>query len=551
MDYLETNLAALARRQPDLARDLANAAPDPQAVLEPSRQGPPALRLGQVRLTSTVDPVREGLSLAKTAPPGPLACLGFGLGYHLEPLAGRDLVVWEPNPGLLRMALSARDLSALLPRLRLVVEADRLGDLRGRGMFLHRPSARLYPLEARGLARRLEDDAALGSPRPARPRVLVAPPIWGGSLPIAYWCAEALADLGCEVFTVPIDGMEPLHRLLRESKGDLDRLDRMQVPLVRFLGELTVLLAEEFQPHLVFAMAQAPLAAQAVEALNRLGAPTAFWFIENYRHMDYFRHLASAYSHFFHIQGAALEEELDRLGAKHHFLPVAAHPPIHRPLELSKADYARYYAPVGFMGHGYPNRRLVLARLAQKGLPLGIWGTAWPRKGPLAGLLRENGRRLDSQEVVKVYNACQVVLNLHSSPTADDGVARADFVNPRAFEVAACGGFQLVDRVAGLEKLFAPGRELAVFGSEDEMLEMARHYLANPEERARIAQAGRRRVLNEHTYYHRMERILSVCLGPADQAEPNDQARPSAAAKDEAAYAVLHSLARPEAVRLN
>lgn len=552
MNYLETNLTALAKSQPRLARDLANTAPNPNAVIETSRSDLPALRVGQVRLTSTVDPEREGQSLAQTAPPGPLACLGFGLGYHLEPLMGRDLVVWEPDAGLLRLALETRDLSALLSSIRLVVDPDQLGDLTGRSIFIHRPSSRLYPLEARGLARRLEEPTENATPRPDRPKVLVVPPVWGGSLPIAHWCSEALTQLGCEVFTVPIDGMEPLHRLLRRSNCDLKRLDQIQVPMVRFLGELTVLMAEEFQPDLVFAMAQAPLAVKAVEALNRLGAPTAFWFIENYRHMDYFRHMAAAYSHFFHIQGQALETELDRLGANHHFLPVAAHPPAHRPLDISKQDHERFYAPVGFMGHGYPNRQSVFSRLVPKGLPLGIWGTGWPKKGGWKLLVREDGRRLTSDEVIKVYNACDVVLNLHSSPTAGDGVAKADFVNPRTFEVAACGGFQLVDRVQGLEKLFAPGREMAVFNSEDELLEMARHYLANPEERARIAQAGRRRVLNEHTYYHRMERLLTICLGPARHAAEEAQAfSQDGAAMDQAARNLLQNLAPAAAAGLN
>ncbi len=550
MDFLEKNLAALAQRQPDLARALAEAPLPPEAAVEPSRKGPPALRLGKVRLTSTVDPVAEGLRLAQTAPPGPLVCLGFGLGYHLEPLMGRDLVVWEPNPGLLRLALAARDLGGLLASIHLVVDPDRLGDLSGRRLFLHRPSARLYPLEARGLARRLAEPAPGTRPRPARPRVLVVPPVWGGSLPITYWCAEALKELGCQVNLVPLDAVEPLHRLVRHSKLPEARREVVEIPMVRFLGELTVMAAEEFQPHLVLAMAQAPLAVQAVEALDRLGVPTAFWFIENYRHMDYFRHLAAAYTHFFHIQGPALEAELDRLGANHAFLPVAAHPPVHRPLELSKADLARFHAPVGFMGHGYPNRRVVLGRLVQRGLPLGLWGTAWPSQGPLGPLVREGGRRLETEEVIKVYNACPVVLNLHSSPTPDDGVARADFVNPRTFEVAACGGFQLVDRVAGLERLLAPGREVAVFASEDELLDMARHYLDHPEERARIARAGRRRVLNEHTYYHRMERMLTLCLGPADQDEAL-ASDPAPAGPDQAAYAMLQRLSPQPAAGLN
>jgi spore maturation protein CgeB len=99
MNFLEANLIALAKNQPELAKELSNTAAHPEAVLEDSRRGQPALRVGNIRLCSTVDPEREGLSYAQTAPPGPLVCLGFGLGYHLEPLMGRDLLVWEPDPG--------------------------------------------------------------------------------------------------------------------------------------------------------------------------------------------------------------------------------------------------------------------------------------------------------------------------------------------------------------------------------------------------------------------------------------------------------------------
>jgi spore maturation protein CgeB len=43
-----------------------------------------------------------------------------------------------------------------------------------------------------------------------------------------------------------------------------------------------------------------------------------------------------------------------------------------------------------------------------------------------------------------------------------------------------------------------------------ELRERVRHYLAHPDERAALAAAGRRRVLAEHTYRHRMERLLEL-----------------------------------------
>ncbi|MFZ5586628.1 MAG: glycosyltransferase family protein [Thermodesulfobacteriota bacterium] len=542
MDFFAANLAVLAQRQPNLARIIQATPAHPEAVIEPSRSGPPTLKLGNLRLTSGVDPVREGLGLAAAAPAGPLAALGFGLGYHLEPLVGRDLVVWEPDPRLLRAALDARDLSGLLTRLRLAVDPADLGDLSGRAAYVHPPSARLYPRQSEGLARRL-DRPAPARTRPARPRVLVAPPVWGGSLNVAHWCAEALTALGCEVVTAPLDQAGPLHQRLRAADVPPQRLDRLYAPLVRFLGELTVLEAERHQPHLVLALAQAPLDRAALKSLRGLGAATAFWFVEDFRVMPYFREVAASYDFFFHIQGPELSAELERLGANHSFLPMAAHPPVHRPLALCPQDQARYGAVVGFMGAGYPNRRQFFARLVNRGLPLRLWGVDWPDAGPLAACLDQE-RYLAAEEVVKVYNACQMVLNLHSSPLAGRGPGGADFVNPRTLEVPACGGFMLVDRVQGLEHFLAPGREAAVFDGEDQLMEMVEHYGRYPEQRAAIAAAGRRRVLAQHTYYHRMEELLTRTLG---QLETSEAAPPPG---DAAAQRLLNLLA-PVGAALN
>jgi spore maturation protein CgeB len=292
-----------------------------------------------------------------------------------------------------------------------------------------------------------------------------------------------------------------------------ERLDRLRAPMIRFLGELTVLKAEEFEPHLVLALAQAPLDRRALGELKALGCRTAFWFVEDFRLMVYFREVAAFYDHFFHIQGQELAQELERLGANQAYLPVAAHPPVHRPLELTELERRRYGAEVGFIGAGYANRRRIFTELVQKGLGLRLWGVDWPKEGPLAACLAERMRYLDSDEVVKIYNACSVVINLHSSPLEGQRIGGADFVNPRALEVPACGGFQLVDAVAGLKEFLAPGSEVATFDSQEDLLDKVAHYSKHPGQRAALVQAGRRRVLAGPRPRHRRARRPGLAAG--------------------------------------
>jgi spore maturation protein CgeB len=90
-------------------------------------------------------------------------------------------------------------------------------------------------------------------------------------------------------------------------------------------------------------------------------------------------------------------------------------------------------------------------------------------------------------------------------------VADGDFVNPRTFEIAACGACQLVDRRSLMGELFDPD-ELATFGTAGELRELMGHYLAHPEERLALARRGRRRVLAEHSYRARMTELLALGL---------------------------------------
>jgi len=83
-------------------------------------------------------------------------------------------------------------------------------------------------------------------------------------------------------------------------------------------------------------------------------------------------------------------------------------------------------------------------------------------------------------------------------------------VNQRVFDVPCCGAFLLTDYRRGMEDLFEPGTEVAFYSHPDEIPGMVELYLENPEKRRAVAEAARRRVLAEHTYDHRMARLMAV-----------------------------------------
>ena len=83
-------------------------------------------------------------------------------------------------------------------------------------------------------------------------------------------------------------------------------------------------------------------------------------------------------------------------------------------------------------------------------------------------------------------------------------------VNQRVFDVPACRAFLLTDARRQLERLFEPGREVAVYDGPEDAAGQLERFLADAGARAAIARAGQRRVLAQHTYPRRMSELFAI-----------------------------------------
>ena len=331
-------------------------------------------------------------------------------------------------------------------------------------------------------------------------------PLYGGSLPVGRYCAAALSGLGhlTEVFEAP--EFYASYAALKNLRVTSDRLQYLENSYLAVVSQAVLAKVETFEPDLVLALAQAPLPIQALKRLRRDGVPTAMWFVEDFRLFTYWQAYAPHYDFFAVIQKNELFEALRGVGVENAlYLPLAAQPEVHKPLELSTVERRKFGADVSFMGAGYPNRRMAFRELTR--FRFKLWGTDWDGDPLLAPFLQLAGARVSSEDCVRIFNATAVNINLHSSIQAKDLVTGGDFVNPRTFEIAACGAFQLVDRRALMPELFAAD-ELATFGDIAELVPRIEYYLAHPDERAAIAKRGRERVLRDHTYAARMRTLL-------------------------------------------
>jgi spore maturation protein CgeB len=101
----------------------------------------------------------------------------------------------------------------------------------------------------------------------------------------------------------------------------------------------------------------------------------------------------------------------------------------------------------------------------------------------------------------RAYRSAKICVNTNIVPHANG-------INVKTFEICAAGGFQLTDEVRDLKDSFVLGQELDVFHSPAEFREKVLHWIAHPEERVRVAQAGQVRVWRDHTMQARMKQLL-------------------------------------------
>ena len=342
-------------------------------------------------------------------------------------------------------------------------------------------------------------------------RILVVLPLYGGSLPIGRYCGNALRELGHVVEYFEAPDFFGAFSALKTLRVGTDRLDYLENSFLQVVSQAILAKVETFAPDLVLSMAQAPLSRQALKRLRRDKVATAMWFVEDREVFPYWKAFAPLYDLFAVIQKGDFPEQLAALGQSNSmYLPLAADPQVHRPLSLSSVERRKYGSELSFVGAGYPNRRLAFRQLS--GFDLRIWGNDWDGETTLAPYLQRGGERIETEEVVRIFNATTINVNLHSSVRPGVLVGDGDFVNPRTFELAACGAFQVVDRRALLPELFAEG-ELALFSDMPELVQAIEFYRANPEARAEVAGRGRARVLAEHTYAHRMQTLLQRAAG--------------------------------------
>lgn len=191
-----------------------------------------------------------------------------------------------------------------------------------------------------------------------------------------------------------------------------------------------------------------------------------------------------------------------------HYWQHAIDPGRHMP--ESNGDAAISHDVV-FVGTGWIERQELLHDIDWTGIDFGLYG-GWALMGS-RNRLREHlrGAFITNSTTAELYRRAKIGLNLHRTSMGwgreVEHTKTAESLNPRCYELAACGCFFICDKRAELSDVF--GGLVPTFETAREAGELLRYYLAHESERAWIAMLLPDKV-REHTFDHRVAEMLKV-----------------------------------------
>ncbi|BBH18696.1 spore maturation protein [Paenibacillus baekrokdamisoli] len=248
-----------------------------------------------------------------------------------------------------------------------------------------------------------------------------------------------------------------------------------------------------------------------VDAVRALGIRTAIWFADDPYVSEETVSIAPHYDVVLTHELSTVELYRERGCQAVHYMPLAVHSKWFKPMRTEE----KYRSDICFIGQGFWNRVELFDLLAPylAGKRVFIAGGLWDRLSNYT-LLKPYIRMgwLPVEESIRYYNGAKIVINLHRTTLAGSDNKNTHnlpgrSINPRTFEISACGTLQLTDVREDLSLYYQSGKELETFSSAEELRAKIDYYLGHEEERRQIALRGLRRTRREHTFITRIQQL--------------------------------------------
>ncbi len=338
-------------------------------------------------------------------------------------------------------------------------------------------------------------------------RILIAyPGPTHSTFDVAAGYEKALAALGHTVYGFPYQSWLGFYGVA------LEHWETVNPKYQRSLGDVSLHSSEKliiaacvFVPEVVLIVSGTALHAHAYRLLHNLGLPVALLLTESPYEDEIQKKFIEQgrVAHAFTNERQSVEW-LSESGAPVTYLPHSYDPDVHKPIETN----GEHASDVFFHGTLWPERTQLFGQLG--GLPYDI-----RLSGIKVAQPRDDGTLVDNANLARLYNGAAICLNHHRTTTRKLGEHIEPFaassIGPRAYEIAACGGFQLCDDTRPeLWEVF--GESVPTYASADDLAERIKHFMTRPEKRRTLADLARLRVQG-CTFEQRARDIVEPILG--------------------------------------
>ena len=286
-------------------------------------------------------------------------------------------------------------------------------------------------------------------------------------------------------------------------------------------GQDPVRMAAEIRPDLMLVLDALNHTFPAVRAdeVRAMGIKTAVWLPDDPYHTDLTIQIAPHYDYVFTFEKSCVYL-YQQLGCQHvYYVAGGANTRYIRPQVVDD----EYRSDICFIGSAFWKRveliDSIAPYLATKRLKIiGYWWDRLKHYSLLAN--RIHSYWLTPEETAKYYAGAKIVINLHRAnddPThnTNSRLIPALSVNPRLFEISACGTLQISDEREELQHYYTPGKEIETFATPEELVRKIEFYLNHEKERRDIALRALDRTVHEHSYVRRLANILDIVFGPS------------------------------------
>ncbi len=232
------------------------------------------------------------------------------------------------------------------------------------------------------------------------------------------------------------------------------------------------------------------------DAAEQLNIPYMLWLYDDFKRHRYTHEFLQEIPTVLSYARSETEQFSDN-GINAHFVPNGYDPK----LAQMPTDRAQ---EIVFVGSRYQNREALIMGLQDAGIPVRVYGRQWShhlydrlRTWELKRPQLPAERDIPLAEAYKVQAEAAGALNIHGLQAG---------LSMRTFEVPGMKGIQLIDR-PDVEEFYELGTEVLLYQSVDELIELSQRLIKDPAWSESIREAGYKRSLAEHTFFHRVQKM--------------------------------------------